>query len=153
MMCRFGLFFLILNLLSCVSVKQSEISRSYSLEAYQSPKTTNGCFHGFRMLSEALITDENIEQINKLLKNDFYTDEFAKECFEPEYGIHLIGQGQSDMDILVSTTCDRVIVYARGKKSIRILSPLGREQWKLFEKVLFPEAEQRSNSFNDDYDK
>lgn len=138
--------FILLIFLGCGKKEREDklASKFYLLDSYQDSKVERA-FYRFPILEEQLLSPANIEKLNQLLadKNNF--DEFAGQCFEPQFGLKIMSAEGNVKNILVSLNCSRIYIYQKNKRIDLILSPVGKDKFKQLQSLLFEEKDKVEN--------
>ncbi len=137
------LFFILLLFCFCCSTKKEKlISKIYVLKEIQEINHSNS-LHKFPIIEEMPTTAEVITQLNQQLEKKSNFDEFAKGCFEPEFGFRVIDHNKIVKVVLISIKCARVYVYQNKKKQEYILSRLGQDNFRRIFSENFPQYENK----------
>jgi len=138
-----ALYFILLLFCFCCSTKKEKlISKIYVLKEVQEINHPNS-LHKFPIMEEMPTTPEVIKQLNQQLEKKSNFDEFAKGCFEPEFGFRIIDQNKIVKVVLISIKCSRVYVYQNKKKQEYILSQLGQDNFRKIFSENFPQYENK----------
>ena len=100
--------------------------------AKPSPQSRPGEFHGYKILGQVQLSDDENQRAKELIRDGLLDDGMRAFCFKPHHGVRAIN-GKQAVDFVICFKCRQLVTYSEGANRE---AKIGRQPENYFNQLL-----------------